>query len=229
VETRLSVPIPGGPVYLEVDDTRVQFIDRDVFLVSFAPDCVAHSCQCRDDGDRLRLDACCQHGADVRMPEKDAILRRAAEIAAVLKPGRQNPEGWFDEREPGSDPEAPMGIVIRTATTDLDDESSGCVFLEHTGARGCGLHLAAVQYGFHPAEVKPIACQLYPLSFEYGRLGLSDDFYRYSCASSGSTSVYQVMRATIAATFGEDSVRALDRLDDRTRARALRILPPEKR
>jgi Fe-S-cluster containining protein len=229
VETRVSLPIPGGPVYLTVDDAHVRFIDRDVFLVSFAPDCVAHSCRCRDDGDRLRLDACCQHGADVRVPEKEAILRRAAEIASVLKPGRRSPEGWFDEREPGPDPEAPLGFVIRTATTDLDDEASGCVFLEHTGARGCGLHLAAVRHGFDPAEVKPLACQLYPLSFEYGRLGLSDDFYRYSCASSGSTSVYQVMRETIAATFGEDSVRALDRLDDRTRSRALRILPADAR
>jgi hypothetical protein len=35
------------------------------------------------------------------------------------------------------------------------------------------------------------------------------------------------MRETIAATFGEDSVRALDRLDDRMRSRALRVLPPD--
>jgi Fe-S-cluster containining protein len=227
VETRVSLPIPGGPVYLAAEDAHVRFIDRDVFLVSFAPDCVGHSCRCRDEGDRLRLDACCQHGADVRVPEKTAILRRAAEIASVLKPGRRDPGSWFDEREQSPDPEAPLGFVIRTATTDLDDESSGCVFLEHTGARGCGLHLAAERHALDPASLKPLACRLYPLSFEYGRLGLSDDFYRYSCASSGSTSVYQVMRETIAATFGQDSVRALDRLDDRTRSRALRILPPD--
>jgi Fe-S-cluster containining protein len=229
VETRVSLPIPGGPVYLAVDDPRVRFIDRDVFLVSFAPDCVSHSCRCRDENDRARLDACCQHGADVRVPEKEAILQRASEIASVLQPGRRSPESWFDEREPGHDPEAPLGFVIRTATSDLDDETSGCVFLEHTGARGCGLHVAAQRHAFDPAEIKPLACRLYPLSFEYGRLGLSDDFYRYSCASSGTTSVYQVMRETIGATFGEDSLRALDRLDDRTRSRALRILPPEGR
>jgi len=229
VETRVSLPIPGGPVYLAVDDARVRFIDRDVFLVSFTPDCVAHSCRCRDENDRARLDACCQHGADVRVPEKEAILQRASEIASVLQPGRRSPESWFDEREPGHDPEAPLGFVIRTATSDLDDETSGCVFLEHTGARGCGLHVAAQRHGFDPAEIKPLACRLYPLSFEYGRLGLSDDFYRYSCASSGTTSVYQVMRETLGGTFGEDSLRALDRLDDRTRSRALRILPREAR
>jgi Fe-S-cluster containining protein len=227
VETRVSLPIPGGPVYLAVDDPHVKLIERDVFLVSFTADCMAHGCRCRDENDRARLDACCQHGADVRMPEKDAILGRAAEIASVLPPEWKAPERWFDEREPGHDPEAPLGFVIRTATTDPDDESSGCVFLEHTGERGCGLHVAAQRHGFDPGEVKPLACRLYPLSFEYGRLSLSEDFYRYSCASSGSTSVYQVMRETIAATFGEDSVRALDRLDDRMRSRALRVLPPD--
>jgi hypothetical protein len=228
LETRVSLPNPGGPIYLAVDDSRVRFIERDVFLVSFTPDCMAHGCRCRDENDRPRLDACCQHGADVRVPEKEAILRRAAEVASVLEPAWQNPERWFDEREPGADPEAPLGFVIRTATTDLDDDTSGCAFLEHTGTRGCGLHVAAQRHGFNPAEIKPLACQLYPLSFEYGRLSLSEDFYRYSCASSGSTSVYQVMRDTIAATFGEESLRALDHLDDRTRSRTLRILPPER-
>jgi Fe-S-cluster containining protein len=226
VETR-SLPIPGEPVLLAVDDARVRFIERDIFLVSFTPDCMAHGCRCRDENDRARLDACCQHGADVRLPEKEAILRRAAEIAAVLEPEWKAPETWFDEREPGHDPEAPMGFVIRTGTTDPDDETSGCVFLEHTGTRGCGLHVAAVQNGFDPGEVKPLACRLYPLSFEYGRLTLSEDFYRYSCASSGTTSVYQVMRETIVAIFGEESLRALDRLDDRMRSRPLRVLPSD--
>jgi Fe-S-cluster containining protein len=226
VETR-SLPIPGEPVLLAVDDARVRFIERDIFLVSFTPDCMAHGCRCRDENDRERLDACCQHGADVRLPEKEAILRRASEIASVLEPAWKAPESWFDEREPGHDPEAPMGFVIRTGTTDPDDETSGCVFLEHTGTRGCGLHVAAMQHGFDPGEVKPLACRLYPLSFEYGRLTLSEDFYRYSCASSGSTSVYQVMRETIAAIFGEDSLQALDRLDDRMRSRPLRVLPSD--
>jgi len=226
VETRSlpTLPIQGEPVLLAVDDARVRFIERDIFLVSFTPDCMAHGCRCRDENDRARLDACCQHGADVSLPEKEAILRRATEIASVLEPEFKAPESWFDEREPGHDPEAPMGFVIRTGTTDPDDESSGCVFLEHTGTRGCGLHVAAQRHGFDPGEVKPLACRLYPLSFEYGRLTLSDDFYRYSCASSGTSSVYQVMRETIAAIFGEDSVRALDRLDDRMRSRPLRVL-----
>jgi Fe-S-cluster containining protein len=214
---------------LAVDDARVRFIERDIFLVSFTPDCMAHSCRCRDENDRARLDACCQHGADVRLPEKEAILRRAAEIASVLEPEWKAQETWFDEREPGHDPEAPMGFVIRTGTTDPDDETSGCVFLEHTGTRGCGLHVAAQQHGFDPGEIKPLACRLYPLSFEYGRLTLSEDFYRYSCASSGTTTVYQVMRETIAAVFGEDSLGALDRLDDRMRSRPLRVLPSQDR
>jgi Fe-S-cluster containining protein len=179
---------------------------------------------CRDDGDRAKADACCQHGADVMLPEKAAILRRSAEVASVLEPKWRDPARWFDERDPGVEDEPPFGTIIRTATTDLDVDDSGCVFLEHTGKRGCGLHAAALQHGFDPAEIKPSVCRLYPLSLEGGRLGLSEDFDRYSCANSGSSSLYSVMRSVLADMFGEALVRALDEVDARVRVRRLRSL-----
>ena len=36
-------------------------------------DCMSHGCRCQDDHGRVKLDACCQHGADVLLPEKAAF------------------------------------------------------------------------------------------------------------------------------------------------------------
>jgi Fe-S-cluster containining protein len=211
-------------VYLPVDHERVRFVDRDIFFVAFVGNCMAHGCLCRDEGDRLELDACCQHGADVQIPETKAILKKTREIASVLKPAWRNPRTWFDDREPAHDPAVPGGLWIRTATTNPDDDASGCVFLEHTGTRGCGLHLAALTHGFDPADVKPEVCQTYPLYLDDGRLAFSDDFDRYSCARTGSDTVYEVMRPTLARLYGSDAVEAIDAVEKRVRPAALRVL-----
>ncbi len=203
--------------YLPVHHERIRFVDRAVFAASFTSSCEGHQCLCRDEDDEPRLDACCQHGADVTVPEKQAILRRAQEVASVLKPERRSPSGWFDERDPEEDPEAPFGFVVRTATSDLSSDRSGCVFLEHSEGRGCGLHLAAQRYGFDPAEIKPGACRLYPLSYSDGRLMLAADFARYSCANAGDAGVYATMRPTLDEMFGGQLAEALDRVIDPAR------------
>jgi Fe-S-cluster containining protein len=201
------------PTLLEVGHSLVRRVDTSIFLRTFVPDCMSHACACRDEGDRGRLDACCQHGADVYPIDKEAILRRADAVASVLRPERRDPAGWFDEEEAVYDPDPPTGLVIRTATSDPEDESSGCVFLEHEGPRGCGLHRAAMIHGFDPSEIKPFVCRLYPLSLNAGELSLSSDFDRYSCADGAGPSVYRLMRATLAETFGLDLVTRLDRVE----------------
>jgi hypothetical protein len=183
-----------------------------------------HRCQCRDENDAQRNDACCQHGADVLVSEKAAILKRAAEIASIMKADRQVPASWFDERSPEPDPSAPGGIVLRTATADLGDDSSGCVFLEHTAARGCGLHRAALIHGFEPDEVKPSVCRLYPLTHDAGRLSFSPDFERYSCANSSGPRVYRLMREALRATFGAELIAELDRVESAVAKRSLPVL-----
>jgi len=199
-----------GGESLVVGHPIVRLVDPDIFRFTFAGDCMQHRCLCRDQGDRARADACCQHGADVLPQEKLAILRRASEIASVLKPDWRSPERWFDERDPEPLVDDPSVMVIRTGTTDLDVDDSGCVFLENVGTRGCGLHLAALRYDFDPGEIKPSVCRLYPLDLEVGRLGLSSDFDRYSCANNGTRSVYSAMRNVLTEMFGEELVRALD-------------------
>ena len=209
---------------LAVDHPRVRLVDRDIFLLRFVTDCMQHRCLCRDEKDLARADACCQHGADVFYSEKSAILRRASEIASVLKPEQRRPETWFDERDPEVISEEPFVEVIRTATTDLEVDTSGCVFLNHVGERGCGLHFAALKHGFDPAEIKPSVCRLYPLSLDDGRLGLSPDFDRYSCANSGTSSIYGVLRGALGEMFGEELVRILDDLSARFRVPRLKSL-----
>jgi hypothetical protein len=180
---------------------------------------MAHECRCRDEGDRLLLDACCQHGADVDLFEKEAILARRAEVAAILEPDCRDPGGWFDESEPEEDHHAyPSGTAVRTAVA-----GGGCVFLRHD-ARGCALHRAALANGFVPEEIKPAVCRLYPLSYGDFTLWLSDDFPRYSCAGdpSGPT-VYRLMRGVIQSLFGRSLVRRLDQLERSLLARRLPI------
>ena len=216
-------PTGGALVERQVNHPLIAFVDVDIFTVTFAPDCMNHSCRCRDEDDSQRNDACCQHGADVLVPEKAAILRRAVEIASVMKAAFRHPATWFDERAPELDPDVPEGIVLRTGTVDPDDESSGCVFLEHTGTRGCGLHRTAMVYGFNPAEIKPSVCSLYPLSHIDRRLGLSPDFDRYSCANDEGPTVYRVTREAVGAAFGADLVEELDRLESDILKRRLRL------
>lgn len=216
---------PRAPVTRKVEHPLIRSVEADIFTVTFAPDCMTHRCRCRDEGDSARDDACCQHGADVLIPEKAAILRRSAEVASVMKASWRDPARWFDERDPEEDPKAPGGILLRTGTTDPNDDSSGCIFLEHTGGRGCGLHRAALTHGFDPAEIKPAVCRLYPLSHDGRRLGLSPDFPRYSCASEAGPTVYRLMRGVVGAMFGEASLDELDRVEAQVLKRRLRLLP----
>ena len=120
---------------LVVDHPRVRLVEREIFILRFVTDCMQHGCLCRDEKDLARADACCQHGADVLRGEKSAILRRASEISSVLKPEWKKPETWFDERDPEVISEEPFVDVVRTGTTDLDVENSGCIFLNHEGDR----------------------------------------------------------------------------------------------
>jgi hypothetical protein len=208
---------------LTVNHPVIHRVEADIFRITFAADCIQHQCRCREEGNRRRNDACCQYGADVLVPEKAAILRRVREVASILKPERRDSDRWFDERDPEEDPEAPGGILLRTATADGNDETSGCIFLEHTGERGCGLHRAALLNGFAPSEIKPRACRLYPLSWSSRWLGLSPEFHDYSCAQDGGPTVYRLMRQVIGEVFDQSLVQELDRVESKVIRRRLPI------
>jgi hypothetical protein len=212
-------------VSLKLNHPAFNSVDGAIFTLTFAPDCMSHACQCREEDNFQRNDACCRYGADVLIPEKAAILRRASEIATVLEPRWRNSERWFDENDPEKDPDAPGGILLRTATTDPTVETSGCIFLEHTGERGCGLHKTALDFGFDPAEIKPAVCRLYPLSAAKHRLGVSPDFDWYSCANDAGPTVYRLMRDVLQSIYGGELVTELDRLETQHLGRRLPIAP----
>lgn len=211
------------PTYVPVAHPKVREVDIAIFTTTFAPDCMTHACQCLDEGGRQLDDACCQHGCDVDLFERDAILAKAAAIAPVLKVEFQDPARWFDESQKEQDPDAPSGWVVRTATA-RGGEAGGCVFLEHD-ARGCALHRAALAAGFAPESIKPAVCRMYPLTYGDGALCFSDDFDRYSCLGHEGPTVYQLMRPVLAQVFGGDVLEPLDRLEQKTLRRRLPQAP----
>lgn len=220
---------------LPIAHTRIHEVEEDIFTARFAPDCMTHACLCRDQGDRGRLDACCQHGADVDLFERDGILARAHVIQSVLAAPWRDPRTWFDQSAPEHDADFPSGTAVRTAVAGAASDA-GCVFLQHD-RRGCALHRAALAAGFAPEEIKPAVCRLYPLAYGGGVLGLSDDFDRYSCAGhAGGPTVYRLMRATVADVFrldlgpdmgldqGRELVRRLDQAERKVLRRKLPLL-----
>ncbi len=215
---------PAAPLYVSLEHPRVREVDVAIFTATFAPDCMTHACRCEDEGGKQLDDACCQHGCDVDLFERDAILARAADVAAVLAPAHRDPSRWFDESQREADVDAPSGWVVRTATVRPGD-SGGCVFLEHD-ARGCALHRAALAADFAPESIKPAVCRMYPLTFGDGALCFSDDYDRYSClGETGGPTVYRLMRPVLAQVFGDDVLEPLDRLEQKVLRRRLPLAP----
>jgi hypothetical protein len=62
------------------------------------------------------------------------------------------------------------------------------------------------------------------LSLDEGHLGLSPDFDRYSCANSGTSTLYGVLRGVLGEMYGDDLVQILDGLNAKFRVRRLKSL-----
>lgn len=192
--------------YVQVDHPRFVKAQRDIFIKSVVADCMIHNCRLSNQGDRDKLDACCQYGVDVDLSERDAILERRDEIESLLIE-RVAQEPWFGTTV-SEDSDFPTGRYVRTTTHD-----NGCIFLAHD-RRGCAIHRASLTGGWDFRGVKPHVCRLFPLSYESDAIVLSDDYADYSCASvANAPSVYRVGRDTLADVFGDDLVVALDRTE----------------
>jgi hypothetical protein len=188
---------------VRLDHPRFRWAQRDVFVRRVVADCMAHECRLSRQGDRRKLDACCQYGVDVDLAERDAIQARAAEIARLLVPeAAAGP--WFTGAEK-ADPDFPSGRHVRTATF-----GEGCLFLAHD-LRGCAIHRAALEGGWDMRGTKPHVCRLFPLSYDSDSIVLSDDYPDYSCSRDPSApTVYRVARDALADIFGPELVSAMD-------------------
>ncbi len=204
-----------------VDHPRFRLVESGIFVDRVVTECLGYTCREHVAGaaePQVRLDACCQHGADVDVGERDQILARAAAIAAVLRP-EAAAAPWFAP-EVEADPDFPSGA--RTRTTRLGD---GCVFLAHD-RRGCAIHRAALEGGWDLHGVKPMICRLWPLTWDEDSLGLADDYVDYTCTAEASApTVYRGARAALAALFGAALVDALDAVEATVLARGPRRLP----
>jgi Fe-S-cluster containining protein len=188
---------------IELDHWKWKRAEIAVFTKRVVAECMSHNCTIVD-GNKLKLDACCQYGCDVDLSERDAILERADSILPILSAEvRDLP--WFDESNPEQDPDTPSGTVVRTAV-----HKDGCLFLAHD-RRGCAIHRASVEQNWDFRGVKPTICRLFPLTYGEGAIFVSDDYPDYSCAyQPDAPTLYQVAREAIGDIFGPELVRAMD-------------------
>ncbi|MCG8423838.1 MAG: hypothetical protein MJE77_38570 [Proteobacteria bacterium] len=189
--------------YISLNHPRFVWAQRAIFTKKVTPDCMSHSCRIIRRRKRSKLDACCRYGVDVDVGERDAILRRKGEIAALLR-SDVAAMPWFDDWET-EDADYPSGRYVRTET-----HAGGCVFVAHD-QRGCAIHRAALEGDWDFRGVKPHVCRLFPLTYQSDGIVLSDDYPDYSCSrDSTAPSVYRVSRATVGDVFGKELVTALD-------------------
>jgi len=146
-------------------------------------------------------DACCSHGVDVSVRERDRILARAHELEPLVG---LPPTHWFDPRVT-KDADFPGGAATRTTIVD-----GACVFLRR-GSRGCMLHAFALSAGEDYHAIKPMVSALFPVTFGDGVLLCSEELYDGSlvCGGAGPTA-YEMARGELAHYFGEELVRELD-------------------
>ncbi len=202
--------------YIPLDHPRFQWADPAVFTRRLVADCMTHSCTMVDTH-TTKLDACCQYGCDVDLREREAILARAADIRAVLRPEVKDAP-WFDT-EVEHDPDYPSGQVVRTAVHD-----GGCLFLAQD-RRGCAIHRASLENGWDFRGVKPAICRLFPLSYETDTILIADEYPEYSCAHVDGPTLYRITRDTLGELFGEALVVALDAAEAQVLAAEPRRLP----
>ena len=146
-------------------------------------------------------DACCQHGVDVSVQERDRILARAAELTPRIG---LDPSAWF-EAAITVDADFPGMAATRTRVVN-----GRCVFLRRD-TRGCLLHALSLETNDDYHRLKPMVSALFPVSFGDGALVCSDELADGSlvCAADGPTA-YEMARAELAYYFGDELVAELD-------------------
>lgn len=146
-------------------------------------------------------DACCQHGVDVAMVERDRILAHADALEPIIGMGREH---WF-RPEVTIDADFPGGAATRTGVVD-----GGCVFLIR-GSRGCALHAFALSRDEDYHDIKPMVSSLFPVTFGEGALFCSEELADGSlvCAGDGPTA-YEMAQVELAYYFGAALVAELD-------------------
>ena len=151
-------------------------------------------------------DVCCHFGVDVDVENMGRILEHAEKLEAFTNTSRDE---WFENWR-AEDQDFPGGQYTRTRRDTI-----GCIFLNKTG-RGCGLHTFCLTEGLDYHELKPLVSTLFPLTFDNGLLGPSNELKDDSviCAGQGTT-LYRGVRDELNYYFGPGLVAELDALEQR--------------
>ncbi|MBA3394306.1 MAG: hypothetical protein H0T89_16795 [Deltaproteobacteria bacterium] len=203
---------------VSLDHHRFRHVWASVFTRRLVADCMTHTCTVVDKAPHLvKLDACCQYGCDVDLLEREAILAKADDIRALLRPEVKDVP-WFED-EVEEDADYPSGKVVRTAVHE-----GGCLFLAHD-LRGCSIHRASLERGWDFRGIKPAICRLFPLSYEEDMIVIADEYPEYSCAHVDGPTLYRITRDALADIFDPALVTALDAAEAQVLAAEPRRLP----
>ena len=174
----------------------VRHVDVTIFLKQYFTHCL--SCT-------FCADSCCSYGVDVDLYHLDRMMQRADALEAYTGVSR---EKWFvhDRIE---DPELPGGGSVRTRVVE-----GACVFLDRK-ERGCTIHKFCVEFGIDYHELKSMVDCLFPLCVSDATLCPADevDDGTLACVATGPT-LYRGLRHEIGHYFGDELVKALDRLEE---------------
>jgi Fe-S-cluster containining protein len=162
-------------------------------------------------------DQCCSYGVAVDLPNRVRIAGHAAGIRPYTA-GEQR-DWWVTDV--CDDDDFPGGHAIDTKVV-----GRGCAFLRPDG-RGCGIHAYCLERGMDYHDLKPIYCSLFPLTVDASYLVPSCEVDEKSlvCVDHGAT-IYRGSRPELLHYFGEELVRELDALEQRTLAGELSTAGP---
>jgi len=205
-----------GDDFVPLDHARFKQVSAAIFTRRLAPDCMEHKCTILD-GDRVKLDACCQYGCDVDLGERAAILAKADLIRPLLNEEAKHLP-WF-ETEEHVDPDYPSGTCVRTQRV-----GDGCLFLAHD-RRGCAIHRSSLEQGWDLRGTKPAICRLFPLTYDREWIEIAEEYPEYSCAHVDGPSLYRLTRDILSELFGQELVDALDHVEARVLATVPKRLP----
>jgi Fe-S-cluster containining protein len=162
-------------------------VDSDIFLFKYFSECL--KCDfCHDQ--------CCSYGADVESPVYQNVINIRPNYASDFT-------GEF-----AKEPEFPGGLMTRTITID-----GKCAFL-NPYTRGCSLHTLAVNRNEDYHQLKPMVCCLFPLTFNAGRLIVSEEVLDKTliCLGPNQPNLYDGIRSELLYYFGHEFVTELDYL-----------------
>lgn len=180
------------PVQIATRHIEINAVDERIFSSRCFPRCSDCS---------FCHDTCCSYGCEVDMGERDKILLFSRELEAELGiPSYQ----WFEETVT-SDPEYPSGEVVRTKV-----RRNRCVFSSQDH-RGCHLTKVSAPGGIGSPRVKPMVCSIFPVTWDRGRLLISDFLDDLPCKGHGIP-IFEAQKEELRIHFGDALITELERM-----------------